>query len=95
MGEVPRVATVHLDEGYRTGLVVGEGPKYMSIIWPDSAGIGVTKLAWVEHRINPSRDVTLKTHDMPAISVPKAKKILRRMGKHCGITKAAKNALRA
>jgi hypothetical protein len=95
MGDIPRTVTVHLDEGYRTGLVIAEGPKYMSIIWPDSSGIAVTKLEWVEHRLNPPRKVTLEYHDLPAITVSKAKKILRKMGRECGITKSAKRALRA
>lgn len=78
------VVRVHEDEGVRTGLLVTEGPKYVSVIWPDSAGIKIRKLP---------KSRNLRITEMPDYPVRKAKVHLRRCGRNFGITKTAKRAL--
>ena len=75
------VITIHEDEGYKTGLVVGVGHKFMRVIYPDSSGIKIRKIAL------DSKDNVI---DYPT---NKAKKNLRKCGKNFGITKSAKKAL--
>ena len=66
-----------------TALIVGEGRKWMKVIWPNAAGIRIQKV---------SVDSRYTALDYP---VARAKKHLRRMGKLFGITKSARKALRA
>ncbi len=75
------VITIHEDEGYKTGLVVGVGHKFMRVIYPDSSGIKIRKIAL---------DSKYNVIDYPT---NKAKKNLRKCGKNFGITKSAKKAL--
>ena len=75
------VITIHEDEGYKTGLVVGVGHKFMRVIYPDSSGIKIRKIAL---------DSKYNVIDYPT---NKAKKHLRKCGKNFGITKSAKKAL--
>lgn len=77
-----KVIRVHQDEGVRTGLVVSQGPRWIHIIWPDSAGIRIRKI---------SVDSRITEIDYP---IKRAKQTLRRCGKNFGITKSAKIALR-
>ena len=78
------IITLHEDEGYRTALVVSVGPKYISVVYPDSSGMRIRKV----------KKLTAKywVIDYPA---KKAKAKLRKCGKLFGITKSAKIALRA
>ena len=78
------VITLHEDEGYRTGLVVSVGPKYMQVIWPDSSGMKIRKI-----------DVRIARYTVIDYPVAKCKRILRRCGKSFGITKSARRALQA
>lgn len=78
------VVQIHFDEGYRTGLVVSEGPKFFGVIWPDSAGMKIRKIR---------KDA--KMNVISGYSLPKAKRRLRKCGKLFGITKSAKKALKA
>lgn len=80
-----RPVSVHEDEGYRSGILVAEGPKWIQVIWPDSSGVKITRLANDRH---------LKITEMPDYPINRAKKILRRCGKAFGITKSARKALR-
>lgn len=95
--QIPRVVTVHDGTGYRTGLLVTEGPKYASFIWADASGVRVTRLPWVE-RLKygivklTTRDVDFKGKPYP---VARAKRFLRGAGKRYGITKEARRLLRA
>lgn len=68
-------------DGYRHGLIVGEGRKYFKAIWTDEGGIRIRKI---------ERNAKYETLDYP---VTKAVKILLAMGKKFGITKAAREAL--
>lgn len=77
------VITTHNEDGIRTGLVVSEGPKYLGVIWPDSSGLRINKIAKRTARF------TVLTYNLN-----RAKKHLRRCGRTFGITKAAKAALR-
>ncbi len=76
------VVQVHEDEGIRTGLVARVGPKFVSVIWPDSRGITINRLL--------KDEVRLKVLDYPA---KRAKAILLRCGRSFGITKSARRAL--
>ena len=78
------VITLHEDEGYRSGLVVAVGPKYLQVIWPDSSGMKIHKV--------PVRTARYEVIEYP---VAKCKRILRRCGKAFGITKSARRALTA
>ena len=77
------VATVHTDEGYRTGLITTVGPKWVSMVWPDSTGIRINK-------VPNDYPVTV----IEGYNLNRAKRALRRCGRNFGITKAAKEALR-
>lgn len=77
------VIRLHEDEGYRTGLVVSVGHKYIGVIYPDSSGMRIRKV---------KLDSRYTVLDYPT---NKAKKKLRECGKNFGITKTAKVALRA
>jgi dUTPase len=77
------VIKLHEDEGYRTGLVVSVGHKYIGVIYPDSSGMKIRKI---------KLDSKYCVIDYPT---NKAKKMLRNCGKKFGITKGAKVALRA
>lgn len=76
------VISIHLDDGIRTGLVVAVGPKWLSVIWPDSSGMRITK-------------VKESTARYTVIEYPakRARKLLRQSGKAFGITKAARRAI--
>jgi len=76
------VISIHEDEGYKTGLVVGVGHKFLRVIYPDSAGIKIRKIAL---------DSKYNVIDYPT---NRAKRKLRECGKNFGITKSAKVALR-
>jgi len=76
------VITIHLDDGVRTGLVVTVGPKWMSVIWPDSSGMRIEKV-----KKSTARFTVL---DYP---VKRARKMLRKCGLSFGITKSARRAL--
>ena len=78
------VIRIHEDEGYRTGLVVAVGPKYLQVIWPDSSGMKIRKI-----KISTARYLVI---DYP---VAKCKRILRKCGASFGITKSARRALKA
>ena len=80
-----KVVCVHEDEGFRTGIQVGEGPKWVQIIWPDSAGIKIRKLPKTRE---------LKLTELNDYRIERAKKILRKCGVKFGITKSARKALR-
>ncbi len=77
------IATVHTDDGYRTGLVVTVGPKWVSMIWPDAAGIRIRKM-----------ERSSKFEVLVGYNLNRAKRHLRRCGRNFGITKSAKRALR-
>ncbi len=77
------IIRVHTDEGNRTGLVTSVGPKFISVIWPDSSGIRINKV---------TRET--KFTEIEGYNLNKAKRHLRRCGRNFGITKAAKAALR-
>lgn len=77
------VINLHEDEGYRTGLVVSVGHKYIGVIYPDSSGMRIRKI---------KLDSKYSVIDYPT---NKAKKMLRSCGQKFGITKSAKVALRA
>ena len=77
------VITVHDDDGIRTGLVTAVGPKFISVVWPDSSGIRIRKIG---------RDARYRVLD--GYNLNKAKRHLRRCGRNFGITKAAKTALK-
>jgi hypothetical protein len=77
------VISLHEDEGYRTGIVVSVGPKFIGVIYPDSSGIRIRKIK------KDAANITVM--DYP---VNRAKKMLRKCGKNFGITKGAKTALR-
>lgn len=79
------VISIHEDEGVRTALVVAEGPKFLAVIWPDSAGMRIRKI-----RKSPGLRIT----ELPDYPVARAKKIMRKCGRNFGITKGAKKALR-
>lgn len=83
--ETNTIIQIHEDEGIRTSLVVGVGPKFVAVIWADSSGIKIRKLP-------NDRTLKYKELDYPA---NRAKVMLRRMGKNFGITKSARRALRA
>ncbi len=76
------VISIHEDEGYKTGLVVGVGHKFLRVIYPDSSGIKIRKIAL---------DSKYNVIDYPT---NRAKRKLRECGKNFGITKSAKVALR-
>jgi hypothetical protein len=76
------VITIHEDEGYKTALVVGVGPKFIRVIYPDSAGIKIRKL---------KTDSNYVVIDYPT---NRAKRKLKACGKSFGITKSAKQALK-
>lgn len=76
------VITLHLDDGCRTGLVVAVGPKWLSVIWPDSSGMRIEKVQKSTARYS--------VVDYPA---KRARKTLRHCGKTFGITKAARRAI--
>lgn len=78
------VITTLTDNGYRTGLVVSDGTKYMGVIWPDSSGIRINKLEKKTAR-----------YSIIEYNLNKAKKQLRRCGRAFGITKGARMALKA
>lgn len=77
------IIRVHEDEGVRTALVVTVGPKWATLIWPDSAGIKLRKLRVA--------DVRYTVLDYP---LAKAKRHFRRMCRNFGATQSAKRALR-
>lgn len=77
------IITIHEDDGYKTGLVVAVGHKYISVIYPDSSGMRIKKVPV---------DAKYEVIDYPT---KKAKVKLRKCGKAFGITKGAKKALRA
>jgi len=77
------VVTVHEDEGVRTGLVVTVGPKWLGVIWPDSSGMTINKVA-----IDGGRYHEI---DYP---IKKARRRLRKCATNFGITKAGRLALR-
>jgi hypothetical protein len=77
------VISIHLDDGIRTGLVVAVGPKWMSVIWPDSSGMKIHKVKQSVARYHVYEDYPVK----------RARKLLRRAGTNFGITKAARRAL--
>lgn len=79
-----QVIQIHEDEGIRTGVLVAEGPKFISVIWPDSGGMRIRK-------IEKARGTRFTVLDYP---LAKAKKTLRKCGKKFGITKGAKKALK-
>lgn len=81
-----KVIKIHEDEGIRCGLQVSEGPKFISVIWIDSAGMRIRKLA---------KERSLRIVELVDYPIARAKKILRGCGNKFGITKAAKRALRA
>lgn len=76
------VITLHEDEGYRTGVVVAVGHKYISVIYPDSSGMRIKKIP-VDSK-----------YEVINYPTKKAKAKLRKCGKAFGITKGAKKALR-
>lgn len=78
------VISLHEDEGYRTGLVVAAGPKYLQVIWPDSSGMKIRKV-----------DVRTARYTVIDYPVAKCKRKLRACGKAFGITKSARRALQA
>jgi hypothetical protein len=77
------IIQVHEDEGYRTALVTSIGPKFISLIWADSAGIKIRKIL--------TNEIRARELDYPT---KKAKVAFRKMGRDFGITKSAKRALR-
>jgi len=76
------VIQIHLDDGIRTGLVTTVGPKWLSMIWPDSSGMRICKVKLATARYTEM--------DYPA---KRARKMLRKCGLNFGITKAARRAL--
>lgn len=82
MCEKDNVITIHLDDGFRTGLVVAVGPKWLSVIWPDSSGMKIRKVKKTTARY--------RVIDYPA---NRARKIMRKCGISFGITKSARRAL--
>ena len=81
-----KVVRVHEDEGYRTGILVTEGPAWVHILWLDDSGVKINKVANDRH---------LKVSELVGYPIARAKKLLRRCGRTFGITKSAKKALRA
>ena len=79
------IIRVHEDEGVRTALVVTVGPKFVSLIWPDSAGMKIRKLP---------NDRRLRYDVLEDYPVRKAKRAMRAMCKRFGVTKSARLALR-
>ena len=77
------IIQAHTEDGIRTGLVVSDGPKYLGVVWPDSSGLRINKVAKRTARF------TVLTYNLN-----RAKRTLRRCGRNFGITKAAKAALR-
>ena len=73
-----------VESSVRTALLVSKGPKWMQVIWPDSAGIAINKVP-VEYTFTELADYPIE----------KAKRALRRMGRNFGITKAARKALQS
>lgn len=80
-----RVIRVHEPEGVRTGLVVADGPRYLSVIWPDAAGMKIRKL---------KKDRALRVHELEDYPPARARKLMRGMCKRFGYSKAARKALR-
>ena len=76
------VITIHLDDGVRTGLVVAVGPKWLSVVWPDSSGMRIEKV-----KKSTARFIVI---EYPA---KRARKMLRKCGLSFGITKSARRAL--
>ncbi len=95
--DVPRVVTVHDGSGYRTGLLVIEGPKYASLIWADSTGVRVTRLPWEEKGRYGVVRLSLRPVDYKGKAYPiaRAKRFLRGAGRRFGITKEAKRLLKS
>lgn len=94
--EIPRVVRVHDGSGYRTGLLVREGPKFASFIWADSSGVRVSKLPWIEGVKGGVIKLTFEPVDYrdKPYPVARAKRFLRAYGRRVGITKEAKKLLR-
>jgi len=76
------VIRIHLDDGIRTGLVVTVGPKWLSVIWPDSSGMRIEKV-----------ELSTARFDVVEYPVKRARKKLRKCGLSFGITKSARRAL--
>lgn len=70
------------DQTIRVGLVVTEGPIWLGVIWPDSDGMSIVKVA------------VANKHRVIEYNLAKAKRMLRGCGKRFGITKSAKRALK-
>ena len=77
------IISIHEDEGVRAALVVTVGPKWVTLLWADSAGMKLRKLK--------NGRIRYKTLDYP---LAKAKRHFRRMCKTFGATKSAKRALK-
>lgn len=92
-----KVVEVQTDHGYRTGILITEGRKYASIIWPDASGIRVNRIPWIEQGKHRQIKLTLREVELKGKPYPiaRAKKSLRAMGRRVGITKQARRALRA
>ncbi len=77
-----------LPEGARTGLLIGEGPKWIRVIWPDAAGIRI-------HRVAKDRSLKFTETEYRGRPYPvtRAKSKLRQMGRRVGISKTARRAL--
>jgi hypothetical protein len=78
--------SVHLDDGYRSALIVAVGPKFTSMIWIDDRCPGV--------RINKIRNTEIRAIEIAGYSIARAKKLFRKSGRSLGITKSARRALR-
>ena len=84
---VMNVVQVHTADGFKSGLLVTVGRKYLSIIFPDSAGIRIKRMPLsTQYR-------ELQYRDKP-YPVGRAKRLIKAMGKSFGITKSAKRILK-
>lgn len=85
--------TIHTDEGIRTAIVLGEGPKYVRMIWADDRRPGVRVNKVPKDRMR--RDTKPLMYKGKPYPLARAKRHFRNMGRALGITKSARKELRA
>lgn len=80
------------DESVRCALVVKVGPKFARVIWADDRKPGVRINKVPKEWLRGCAPLELKGKPYP---LSRAKRLFRKMGRSLGITKSAKQELRA
>jgi len=84
--------SIHTDQGVRSALVLKTGPKMAHVIWADdrNPGVRINKIPkeWLRY----ARPIEYKGKPYP---LARAKRLFRSMGRSLGITKSARQEIRA